>query len=495
MHSTPDDPISNEIAILQKPLKGRRFLSWLFFIVFVTIFLVAPIIASTWPGASEKSGNFLRPVNGAASSQVGAIQINTSTGKATAINSTYMGLDVPWNPGHLSNSHQPWANDCKVCHTAAFTRVKDEDCTACHQKMGDHVDSKIVKVDTLHEVRCASCHRDHQGEFGLAQQNKRYTGDNCAACHADIKASFPKTKTENVKDFSKDHPEFRIQLATGPDMLVRMRQNARAKLVETAKLKFPHDVHLASAGVSSPKGKVKMECDNCHKPNSDGVTFKPVTMKDDCQSCHALKFEPAVSNREVPHGSTNEVLSTLREFYSYVSTNGVKVDQRPENGPIFYIRPGKKEAVASYVSAPGDVRSRAVASATELFEKTSCVVCHEVTRSSEMGKKGTPGEDMPQWKIAPVTPQHAWMPKAQFSHVKHVSAKCADCHDAAKSKDATDVLMPTISQCKDCHSGKEPVVKKVTSDCGLCHGFHMPSGSSPSKEDKVHVTTAAVSKQ
>ncbi|MFZ6773535.1 cytochrome c3 family protein [Undibacterium sp. SXout7W] len=407
--------------------------------------------------------------------------------KVGAAHPTYMNLDVSWNPGALSSSHQPWANDCKACHSAPFNRVKDQDCVACHENMGDHVSSKTVKVDRLHEVRCATCHRDHQGEFGLAQQNKRYTGENCAACHADIKASFPDTKTENVKDFAKSHPDFRVQVATAaqPVTFSRLRLNAKSSLSEVNSLKFPHDVHLAAGGVRSPDGKVKMECASCHKPNTDGVGFQRVTMKDNCQRCHALKFEPSVSNREVPHGSVNQVLSTLREFYSYVSVNGVPVDRRPDSGPVFTIRPGKPQPVASYVNAPGDAKSRAIASANELFEKTSCIVCHEVSRLPGNGKEGTPAQDMPQWKIAPVTSQHVWMPKATFSHSKHVSAQCTDCHDAPKSKKATDVLMPMITQCQDCHAGKEPVVNKVTSDCGLCHGFHMPSASAPSTLTKT----------
>lgn len=498
MHSTPDDPISLEIANLQKPLAGRRLFSWFFFIVLIVAFLVLPVMASIWPSTFEHvySSNYLHSAKDqnlekvaalSPDTQSGLIKTSAQTGKVMAAHSTYMNLDVSWNPGQLSSSHQPWANDCKVCHSEPFSRVKDQDCVACHKTMGDHVSRKTVNVDGLHEVRCATCHRDHQGEFGLAQQNKRYAGENCAACHADIKASFPQTKTENVKDFAKSHPDFRVQLATTVDPLVfsRIRMNAKNRLSEANSLKFPHDVHLVSSGVRSPDGKVKMECASCHKSNADGAGFQPVTMKDHCQSCHALKFEPSVSQREVPHGSVNQVLSTLREFYSYVSVNRIPVDSRSDSGPVFTIRPGKAAPIASYVNAPGDAKSRAIASATELFEKTSCIVCHEVSRISGNGKEGTPAQDMPQWKIAPVSPQHVWMPKASFNHSKHLSAQCTDCHAAPKSKKATDVLMPSITQCQDCHSGKEPVVNKVTSDCGLCHGFHMPSTISPSALSKT----------
>jgi hypothetical protein len=501
MQSVPDDPISSEIAGLQQPLKGRRLFSWLFLIIFLLAFLVAPVLATIYPAQFDSvvAGNYFKPnaaaVQSAAIAGTTAAVIDTKTGKAMSAHPTYMQLDSSWNPGHLSSSHQPWANDCKVCHTKPFERVQDKDCVACHAATGEHVSLKTAKVEGLHEVRCATCHRDHQGEFGLTEQNKRYTGTNCAACHTDIKASFPKSQAENVKDFATDHPDFRIQvdIGAGPDLLARMRRTAHKKLTEPTNLKFPHDVHLTAGGVRSPKGKVKMACDTCHKPNSDGSTFQPVTMKDNCQSCHALKFEPAVSNREVPHGSVSQVLTTLREFYSYVSTNKVPLDRRAEDGPIFNIRPGKEDAMSSFVRTPGDARNRAAAAATELFEKTSCITCHEVTRKKGPGEKGTPGQDMPQWSIAPMTPQHAWMPKAHFSHVRHQSAKCADCHDSAKSKEASDVSMPAIAQCQDCHAGKKPVVNKVTSDCGLCHGFHMPSTVSADMPGGAHMTPAHAS--
>jgi predicted CXXCH cytochrome family protein len=65
------------------------------------------------------------------------------------------------------------------------------------------------------------------------------------------------------------------------------------------------------------------------------------------------------------------------------------------------------------------------------------------------------------------------MPKARFEHSAHETSKCTDCHAAPDSKKASDVLMPAIAVCRDCHMGAEKVTNKVASDCGTCHGFHM----------------------
>ena len=98
--------------------------------------------------------------------------------------------------------------------------------------------------------------------------------------------------------------------------------------------------------------------------------------------------------------------------------------------------------------------------ATELFEVRVCSTCHGVTR------EGT------DWRVAPVRYNRSWMPQARFDHKTHAQADCGECHDVEKSKQATDIAMPTIERCRDCHAGSKPVEGKVASNCMLCHGFH-----------------------
>jgi hypothetical protein len=186
---------------------------------------------------------------------------------------------------------------------------------------------------------------------------------------------------------------------------VRVRQGG-APIAQANTLKFPHDVHLAAGGIASPNGKTRLECATCHRPNASGSGFERVSMQRDCQSCHALAFEPALSQRQVPHGSVPEVLTTLREFYGYVSSSKVAVDAPPASGLCSRCVREPAGTPASFVQGAGDARARAAAAATELFEKTSCIVCHNVTRVPGPGKAGTPGADLPQWKIAPVAAPH-----------------------------------------------------------------------------------------
>lgn len=479
MQARNNDKLQKEIDALQRPLVGRRTMSWLAFVLVLLACLVLPVLASVWPAVFQ-------PV------EEKAPQLRKTPHPAPVLNSTYMrasptalGLDAQWNPGTLSASHQPFGLDCKSCHAEPFKQVQDKDCLACHKGIGNHVADKVATMPALHETRCATCHRDHQGAEGLVSQNRRYIGAGCASCHGDLENKLPGTQVANVKDFAKAHPQFRVQVAASETTFVRVRQGG-APIAQANSLKFPHDIHLAAGGIASPSGKAKLDCASCHRPNASGSGFERVSMQRDCQSCHALAFEPALSQRQVPHGSVPEVLTTLREFYGYVSSSKVAVDTPPASGPVFTVRPGMPSgAPASFVQGAGDARARAAAAATELFEKTSCIVCHNVSRVPGPGKAGTPGADLPQWKIAPVTTPHAWMPKAAFDHASHKQAPCGDCHLAAKSNKSSDVLMPTIKECRDCHVGTEPVVGKVKSDCAMCHGYHMPDLHAGPKAAKV----------
>lgn len=475
-----NDPIAREIARLQRPQSGRRLLAWGLLLFTLGGFLILPMLASR---DAERFLSVLKPwLNTSPLVTLLArtpLRASPADDAPAAPPPTALALDTVWDPGPLAAAHTPWAQDCKVCHSTPFTRVKDDDCLTCHRGIGEHVTADAGEVHGVHDVRCATCHRDHKGAFALASQNLHFTAQACAACHGDIRQSLPATATEDVRDFAQAHPEFRVQLreSAADKTLKRVRPITAALLQEPTHLKFPHDVHLAREGIASPRGEVRMGCDNCHVPNPDGLGFAPVKMREHCQDCHALRMEPALSAREVPHGPVADVLSTLREFYAYVADRGGLPPTEPRPSPPLSIaRPGEESrAPRSFIGGPGDAQARAAASAVELFEKTSCVVCHEVTRQAAPGTAPSPGADLPQWDIAPIADEHPWMPQSVFNHRAHASAECSDCHTAATSKSANDVLMPRIETCRECHAGAEPVARKVVSDCGLCHGFHQPS--------------------
>lgn len=426
----------------------RRALSWTFFLLVLAGFLCLPMLAPQGKGAPAAGRD--APT---------AQQLLQGAGA---------GARASWNPGELAAGHQAFGQNCQACHSEAFQRVQDKDCRACHQNLADHVDRQ-KKVAGLSDVRCASCHRDHQGAQGLAQQNTHYAMGECSACHRDIKAHLPATATGNAADFATLHPPFRVTVVTGTGAggdahAERLRLGDTLLQGEHRGLKFPHDVHLDPRGVKGPQGLVKTTCASCHVPDSTGTGFRPVTMKEQCQSCHELRFELAAPERQVPHGSVDEVMATMREFYSYLAVNHIVLNPPPPASAARAI-PGRSAPAPLRLGGGADVERQVTAAATGIFEKTTCFTCHDIRRAV------TPA-GAPTWTVNPVLPATTWLPASRFSHARHDMASCDTCHAAPRSPKAEDVLMPGIETCRRCHAGRAPTPRKVTSNCGLCHGFH-----------------------
>lgn len=370
--------------------------------------------------------------------------------------------DRIWNPGPLMLAHQPIAERCASCHEIAFRHVRDRACLECHRGIGQHVAPALLQAQLFAGERCIACHRDHVGVKATYRDDDGF----CVACHRAIRARDPNAGSRNVSDFAKDHPAFRLSVPEG-DALVRVRQGS-APIAQKTSLAFPHSKHLDPKGVKSPdKGRVKLDCSSCHRPDASRRNFEPISMSRHCQECHTLQFEPAVTTREVPHGKPADAITVIEEFYANLALNGT-----PDSFQKAFGVPG--EGLLRRVGEPDTTQRESalrVASrkaqrvAVDLFEARVCKTCHVIVRNPQPA--ATP------WNVTPVRLENTWMPHAIFDHKAHSSSKCADCHDVAGSKKSSDVAMPTIEGCRKCHGGSRPVEKKVTSNCLLCHGFHV----------------------
>lgn len=368
-----------------------------------------------------------------------------------------------WNPGPVLLAHQPIEKTCATCHEVAFQHVKDRACLECHSSIGHHVGPEMKPAALFEGARCASCHRDHKGVKPTHRDDDHF----CVACHRDIRAKANGALAVNVSDFARDHPPFRLTLPeeTGAK---RVRMGTQP-IAEKSNLVFPHAAHLDPRGVRSPlQGRMKLECRSCHQPDASKRGFEPISMPKHCQECHALQFEPAVTAREVPHGKPAEAITVIEEFYANIALKGVRDSFQKAFGV-----PGEGLLRRAGVATPDERRNalglasrKAKQVSEELFEVRVCKTCHEVFRDN------APKAQSPGWKIAPIRANNQWMPHARFDHKAHTSAPCADCHAVAKSKNASDVAMPPIAKCRDCHGGSRPVEGKLTSNCLLCHGFH-----------------------
>jgi predicted CXXCH cytochrome family protein len=341
--------------------------------------------------------------------------------------------------------------------------VRDTACTKCHAKTKAHADPAKFNIPALGDARCATCHKDHNGNRGMVSTDQRL----CADCHADLKARTKgASEIVDIWDFGKGHPEFHVNLpgwdAGGAFTPKSMTWTAGLK--ENSGLKFNHLVHLKTEGLNTPDGRRKLACINCHTADAAGAAMKPIAFETMCHECHQLGFDTLAPDREVPHAKIEAVIYTLDEFYARRGLEGGYADARAPTVVQERRRPGAPPlSRQEQVEALAWARDRAREAAKTLFTGKACVTCHTVTPPSPAGA---------DWKIAPVRVSGVWYVEANFTHDKHVTMDCADCHAAAgKSKASNDLLIPGIDNCRQCHAGAN-ASSKVASTCIACHDYH-----------------------
>ncbi len=388
------------------------------------------------------------------------------TFRALTKNTPGFGLST-WDTGRLAGAHHTLAKDCQACHGSPFGVVQDEKCLTCHAATPAHADPAKFPLYELADARCAHCHRDHSGGEGLVRADQEL----CSHCHTNLSERLKGgTQLTDVGDFGGNHPQFQVLLpawdATGKFAPVRTSMDSEA-LTETSGLKFPHATHLRERGVQSPTGVRHLDCVDCHVPEPGGALIAPIDFEPHCQSCHTLGFDQRIPTRQVPHGKVAEVQYMLDEFYSKIALEGEYDDPQAPATVRQRSRPGQAARAAMTASEQREAlvwaRDRSQQIGDALFTSRACSVCHSVSRKPDATIGG--------WLVAPVRVSGKWYGKARFSHAKHTTMKCADCHDASLSHNSADLLIPEISNCRQCHAG-EHASEKLGSTCISCHGFH-----------------------
>jgi hypothetical protein len=412
---------------------GKRWPSWIGFLGVLGLFLLLPMAAHFAPPLGTILAHSPLPGTGA------------------------------WNPGELDAAHRHFSDDCRTCHQNPFLMVRDTACTSCHVKTPAHADPATFNIAELGDARCGTCHKDHNGTRGMVSTDQGL----CADCHVDLAARSKGASTlVDIGDFGTAHPEFHVNLpgwsASGEFTPKSMPWTASLK--ENSGLKFDHAVHLKADGLNTPEGRKVLACASCHQTEPGGAAMKPIAFESMCHSCHQLGFDTLAPEREVPHADVAAVVYTLDEFYARRGLEGGYADAR---APIIVQerrRPGSPPlSRQETVEALAWARDRAREAARTLFTGKACVTCHAVT---------PPGASSPDWRIAPVRVSGVWYVDAKFSHRRHETMACADCHAGADtSKGSNDLLIPGIDNCRQCHAGAG-ADGKVASTCIACHDYH-----------------------
>ncbi|MBL8553402.1 MAG: FHA domain-containing protein [Phenylobacterium sp.] len=480
-----DDPhLTPSVFSLQSKVFGRRKMAWTFGSAIFVICLLVPLFAAVWFSQNA----MIHP-------------------------------DQQWSTGPLSKAHAFLETDCKSCHANAFVSVQDNACKSCHlaghkegpmslaraqdkgspfepRLMADHAPKdRLSKGTPLPEAlparigavfqraighptdRCASCHIEHtkptakavDANAPLSDKPTLVVVNDCESCHTSLKARLGDTELADTPDWGR-HPAFKplIMTAAGPTPQFQ-RVALSAGPQERNGLTFPHRMHLdrtggvarqaielgAGAGYGKP-----LECESCHE--AKGAGFEPIQMEKACGTCHSLAYARGAdgSLKLLPHGELQKVVDTLAG--RTLSAPGGSNRMRPGTiRPTMFAATGASAYRATF--SPGG----------------TCYDCHTINWEGDVVK------------MAPVKLTQRYMPRGAFDHSiaehgaigkqgKAGAFKCADCHKAATSDRASDVLVPDLAKCATCHG--QPTTRIAAADdadCTTCHAFHKPGDATP----------------
>ena len=252
--------------------------------------------------------------------------------------------------------------------------------------------------------------------------------------------------------------------------------------VEVSGIKFPHDMHLLPDDAVAKQAQDlsaefgfgdKLECEDCHKQDAANALFNPISMEENCAMCHSLEFERDENGvaRTLRHGEPKDVIASMRDYYTAAAVLSIAED----TGSNTVRRPGsaaqqredrRREIAIAQAEERAALRVREIFTQREGYEQGGiCFECHTVIEPSEPGSI--------DFDISDVSLADSFMPNTRYVHAAHKigDPECTDCHDAENSSEATDVLMPDIATCYECHGG-ERSVDLVPSTCIMCHDYH-----------------------
>ena len=332
---------------------------------------------------------------------------------------------TPYTAGSLTPAHAFLGKQCANCHgesAAIGKKVVDKQCVTCH-------DAPVHNALQVRNPTCIECHVEHRGVQRLSDQ----TNQGCVSCHGGLRIKAGKTPTiaTNITSF-RNHPQF-SPVAAGSDQ---------------TGIKFNHAKHVT---------ELSQKCGDCHpsadisqgmaKPDphshvSSRALMAIPTYAGTCMPCHALNFDDKISDA-APHDKP------------------AAVDQFVRSSLAKYIagHPGDLGKDGTPGNAAAWVKFKIDADEKQLWD-TVCGRCHAMQRDAAGG--------LPTVPPAKVTAR--WFTKASFDHAAHQGLTCASCHPkAATSTVSSDVLLPGIQTCQNCHLGSKT---SAGDSCSTCHAYH-----------------------
>lgn len=369
-----------------------------------------------------------------------------------------------YSSGPLSRSHATFTQQCNLCHLSkagSFAKnVSDEACLTCH-------DAPVHQTNQTFTPACSSCHLEHNGALRLAA-----TSDNsCTQCHAQLQTRGGMSHYASaITRFDGKHPEF---------------APIARHISDPGQVRLNHYLHLQPNMIGPQNRRVQMTCDDCHRTGdtSDAWPYAaataeanniseqkmnavghvadammPIRFSIHCSGCHTLQFDWRFGDLQVPHDRPDVIHGFVTsQFKEYIARHPSAVHEaEPPNRQL----PEEMRMRPIARNADEWVLFRVQEAEWLLWAKT-CKQCHT------LNVKGTP---LPEVAKSDITER--WLPHAEFDHRAHRAMSCVDCHSKApESHDTTDVLLPGIATCQQCHR-ESRARDTAESRCFECHQYH-----------------------
>jgi hypothetical protein len=404
-------------------------------------------------------------------------------------------------PPHSQRQIASEVGACADCHRehrgvdASLVRLPDSDCTRCHADLPKHVQRSV--------------------QAGAAPTKKE----------PDLLAQYG-----NVSRFDlQGHPEFKaVRDKVDPGHLKFNHQvhltPGQNKPYTLADISDPAEREryraMQPADQRDPKSPVVLTCSSCHvldsgdstatrallaglpgdallPPRAAGAYMLPITYENQCKACHPLTVEKAKDKTpalSVPHRLQPDALyQFLQDAYvgRYIANNPILLETPfvpprtlPGKAPVETKPTPEQEKAAAAIG-------QQVVTAEKILYlgKQTCGECHDYETVGNLANLPVfPKPDdfkpnqPPQFRIQRPAVPTVWFTHAKFNHASHRALDCRECHAAAypdspnASTRASDVLIPGISNCLQCHAPQRHEGGKVVGgarfDCTECHSYH-----------------------
>jgi hypothetical protein len=408
-----------------------------------------------------------------------------------------------YTSGPLSSAHAVFGDQCALCHTqgASYSAgVSDSSCLSCHNAPAHTPLQAFTPA-------CSSCHVEHRGRPRLAE-----TADSgCTQCHAALKVLQGTPRYDpHISSFDHKHPQF-AALRPGQSDPGTINLNHYRHLQPTVQMDcydchrplnttdpWPYSVAAIQPASQQPIMVGQADAQQRKRRSIEagpGAYMTTIKYVNQCAACHTLQFDPFIQI-PAPHDKPEIVHAFIvQTLTAFIAQHPEAINIRPNDLPPDGVQPegmmpaddnterrhfaspiqqsGGLQPQRSMMPSPGTstlppasaqewVRQRTV-TAERLLWKKNCQKCHIVTQEE--------GDALPTYvkAIIPVR----WFPNAEFDHESHRMMKCTSCHgDIPQSKKTSDINIPGIETCRNCHEQRGPAAGAAEGRCFECHSYH-----------------------